>query len=125
MGVEVPLQCYCIVFCSVVRVMRVIGAYAYMGFLNLAVLHPSIRMCWHRDTAGPREITPWFPAGSDLRDSGALEQAAPFRPVVYDPDFRPRDKAFLKVAKARDLPTGKIPVPFNAEITSFSDWTEL
>jgi DnaB helicase-like protein len=61
---------------------------------------------------------------SDLRDSGDIEQAAdviifPFRPVVYDPDFRPRDKAFLKVAKARDLPAGKIPVRFNAEITSF------
>jgi replicative DNA helicase len=70
------------------------------------------------------------PVMSDLRDSGDIEQAAdlilfPFRPVVYDPDFRPRDKAFLKVAKARDLPTGKIPVRFNAEITSFSDWTEL
>jgi replicative DNA helicase len=69
------------------------------------------------------------PIMSDLRDSGDIEQAAdiiifPFRPVVYDPDYRPRDKAFLKVAKARDLPTGKIPVRFNAEITSFSDWTE-
>jgi replicative DNA helicase len=69
------------------------------------------------------------PIMSDLRDSGDIEQAAdlivfPFRPIVYDPDFRPRDKAFLKVAKARDLPTGKIPVRFNAEITSFSDWTE-
>lgn len=69
------------------------------------------------------------PVMSDLRDSGDIEQAAdvivfPFRPIVYDPDFRPRDKAFLKVAKARDLPTGKIPVRFNAEWTSFSDWTE-
>ena len=69
------------------------------------------------------------PIMSDLRDSGDIEQAAdlivfPFRPVVYDPDYRPWDKAFLKVAKARDLPTGKIPVRFNAEITSFSDWTE-
>jgi replicative DNA helicase len=69
------------------------------------------------------------PIMSDLRDSGDIEQAAdviifPFRPFVYDPDFRPRDKAFLKVAKARDLPTGKISVRFNAEITSFSDWTE-
>jgi replicative DNA helicase len=70
------------------------------------------------------------PVISDLRDSGDIEQAAdlvlfPFRPIVYDPDFRPRDKAFLKLAKARDLPTGKIPVRFNAEITSFSDWTEF
>jgi replicative DNA helicase len=70
------------------------------------------------------------PIMSDLRDSGDIEQAAdviifPFRPIVYDPDFRPRDKAFLKIAKARDLPTGKIPVRFNAEITSFSDWTEF
>lgn len=69
------------------------------------------------------------PIMSDLRDSGDIEQAAdviifPFRPVVYDPDYRPRDKAFLKVAKARDLPTGKIPVRFNGEITSFSDWIE-
>jgi replicative DNA helicase len=68
------------------------------------------------------------PLLSDLRDSGDIEQAAdiiifPFRPIVYDSDFRPKDKAFLKVAKARDLPTGKIPVRFNAEITSFSDWT--
>lgn len=67
------------------------------------------------------------PVISDLRDSGDIEQAAdliifPFRPIVYDPDFRPRDKAFLKVAKARNLPIGKIPVRFNAEITSFSDW---
>ena len=65
----------------------------------------------------------------DLRDSGEIEQAAdiiifPFRPIVYDSDYRPRDKAFLKIAKARDLPTGKIPVRFTAEITSFSDWTE-
>ena len=29
-GLEVLLQCYCIVFCSVVRVMRVNGAYAYI-----------------------------------------------------------------------------------------------
>jgi replicative DNA helicase len=70
------------------------------------------------------------PIMSDLRDSGDIEQAAdlvifPFRPVVYDPDFKPRDKAFLKIAKARDLPTGKIPVRFSAEITSFSDWTEF
>jgi len=69
------------------------------------------------------------PIMSDLRDSGDIEQAAdiiifPFRPVVYDPEYRPRDKAFLKIAKARDLPTGKIPVRFNAEITSFTDWTE-
>jgi replicative DNA helicase len=69
------------------------------------------------------------PIMSDLRDSGDIEQAAdiiifPFRPVVYDPDYQPRDKAFLKVAKARDLPTGKIPVRYNAEITSFTDWTE-
>lgn len=69
------------------------------------------------------------PMISDLRDSGEIEQAAdiiifPFRPIVYDSDYRPRDKAFLKIAKARDLPTGKIPVRFNAEITSFSDWTE-
>jgi len=69
------------------------------------------------------------PIMSDLRDSGDIEQAAdviifPFRPIVYDPDYQPRDKAFLKIAKARDLPTGKIPVQFNAEITSFSDWTE-
>ncbi len=69
------------------------------------------------------------PIMSDLRDSGDIEQAAdviifPFRPIVYDPDYLPRDKAFLKVAKARDLPTGKIPVRFNAEITSFSDWTD-
>jgi replicative DNA helicase len=69
------------------------------------------------------------PIMSDLRDSGDIEQAAdviifPFRPVIYDVDYRPRDKAFLKIAKARDLPTGKIPVRFNAEITSFSDWTD-
>ena len=68
------------------------------------------------------------PVITDLRDSGEIEQAAdliifPFRPVVYDPEFRPRDKAFLKIAKARDLPTGKIPVRFTAEITSFSDWS--
>jgi replicative DNA helicase len=67
---------------------------------------------------------------SDLRDSGEIEQAAdliifPFRPVVYDPDFEPADKAFLKVAKARDLPTGNIPVRFNKEITSFSDWSDF
>jgi len=69
------------------------------------------------------------PIMSDLRDSGDIEQAAdiiifPFRPIVYDPDYRPRDKAFLKVAKARDLPIGKILVRFNAEITSFTDWTD-
>lgn len=69
------------------------------------------------------------PVISDLRDSGEIEQAAdiiifPFRPIIFDPDFKPKDKAFLKVAKARDLPTGKIPVRFNAEITSFSDWTD-
>jgi replicative DNA helicase len=69
------------------------------------------------------------PIMSDLRDSGDIEQAAdviifPFRPIVYDPDYKPRAKAFLKIAKARDLPTGKIPVRFNAEITSFSDWTD-
>jgi len=70
------------------------------------------------------------PTMSDLRDSGDIEQASdliifPFRPVVYDPDFKPVDKAFLKVAKGRDLPTGKIPVRFNKEITSFSDWSEF
>jgi replicative DNA helicase len=69
------------------------------------------------------------PMISDIRDSGEIEQAAdiiifPFRPIAYDPDYRPRDKAFLKVAKARDLPRGTIPVRFTAEITSFSDWTE-
>lgn len=69
------------------------------------------------------------PTVSDLRDSGDIEQAAdlivfPFRPIVYDPDFKPSDKAFLIVAKGRDLPTGKIPVRYSAEITSFSDWRE-
>jgi replicative DNA helicase len=70
------------------------------------------------------------PSMSDLRDSGEIEQAAdliifPFRPVVYNPDYQPADKAFLKVAKARDLPTGNILVRFNKEITSFSDWSEF
>jgi len=70
------------------------------------------------------------PTISDLRESGEIEQAAdmiifPFLPVVYDPEFEPRDKAFLKLAKGRDLPKGKIPVRFNAEITSFSDWREF
>jgi replicative DNA helicase len=67
------------------------------------------------------------PIMSDLRDSGDIEQAAdiiifPFRPIVYDPEYRPSDKAFLKIAKARDLPIGKIPVRYQSEITSFSDW---
>lgn len=70
------------------------------------------------------------PSASDLRDSGEIEQAAdliifPFRPVVYDPNYKPSDKAYLKVAKARDLPTGNIAVRFNKEITSFSDWSEF
>jgi len=92
--------------------------------LNLAFILLSQLNRKSEDRSDPEPIM------SDLRDSGDIEQAAdiiifPFRPVVYDPDFRPRDKAFLKIAKARDLPIGKIPVRFNAEITSFSDWTEL
>jgi replicative DNA helicase len=92
--------------------------------LNLAFILLSQLNRKSEDRSDPEPII------SDLRDSGDIEQAAdlivfPFRPIVYDPDFRPRDKAFLKVAKARDLPTGKIPVRFNAEITSFSDWIEL
>jgi replicative DNA helicase len=90
-----------------------------LGFILLSQLNRKTE-----DRSDPEPIM------SDLRDSGDIEQAAdviifPFRPIVYDPDFRPRDKAFLKIAKARDLPTGKIPVRFNAEITSFSEWTEL
>jgi replicative DNA helicase len=90
--------------------------------LNLAFILLSQLNRKSEDRSDPEPIM------SDLRDSGNIEQAAdliifPFRPVVYDPDFRPIDKAFLKVAKARDPPIGKIPVRFNAEITSFSDWT--
>ena len=92
--------------------------------LNLAFILLSQLNRKSEDRSDPEPII------SDLRDSGDIEQAAdlivfPFRPIVYDPDFRPRDKTFLKVSKARDLPTGKIPVRFNAQITSFSDWTEL
>jgi replicative DNA helicase len=92
--------------------------------LNLAFILLSQLNRKSEDRSDPEPII------SDLRDSGDIEQAAdviifPFRPIVYDPDFRPRDKAFFKVAKARDLPTGKIPVRFNAEITSFSDWTDI
>lgn len=70
------------------------------------------------------------PTMADLRDSGEIEQAAdivifPFRPVVYDEKYETPDKGFLKIGKGRDLPTGKIPVRFNAEITSFSDWSEF
>jgi replicative DNA helicase len=92
--------------------------------LNIAVILLAQLNRKTEDRADPE------PSMSDIRDSGEIEQAAdliifPFRPVVYDPDYKPADKAFLKVAKARDLPTGKIPVRFNKEITSFSDWSEF
>jgi replicative DNA helicase len=89
-----------------------------LGFILLSQLNRKAE-----DRSDPEPIM------SDLRDSGDIEQAAdviifPVRPIVYHVDFKPQDKAFLKVAKARDFPTGKIPVRFNAEITSFSDWTD-
>jgi replicative DNA helicase len=92
--------------------------------LNLAFILLSQLNRKSEDRTNPEPIM------SDLRDSGDIEQVAdiiifPFRPVIYDPDYKPHDKAFLKLAKARDLPIGKIPVRFNAQITSFTDWTEI
>ena len=91
--------------------------------LNIAFIMLSQLNRKSEDRSNPEPII------SDLRDSGDIEQAAdiiifPFRPIVYDPDYQPRNKAFLKVAKARDLPIEKISVRFNAEITSFTDWTD-
>src|SRR5262245_65880392 len=52
----------------------------------------------NRQTEGRQNPEPIM---SDLRDSGDIEQAAdviifPFRPVMYDPDYRPYAKPFLK-----------------------------
>lgn len=69
------------------------------------------------------------PRLSDLRESGALEQDADivfllYRPVYYDPKFRPADLTEMNVLKNRDGATGIIKLRFDERVVSFSDWNE-
>lgn len=66
------------------------------------------------------------PILSDLRETGELEQAADIvgfihRPHYYDPS---QEETFAKLilAKYRNGPTGMIPIRFNKESASFSDY---
>jgi replicative DNA helicase len=63
----------------------------------------------------------------DLRESGSLEQDADvvamlYRPAYYgeDTDY-PRRCEFI-IRKSRDGMTGMIPLNFDGETISFSDW---
>jgi replicative DNA helicase len=67
------------------------------------------------------------PLLSDLRESGNIEQDADvvamlYRPAYYDEDSEfPRRCEFI-VRKSRDGVTGMIPLNFQDETVSFSDW---
>jgi len=66
------------------------------------------------------------PMLSDLRESGALEQDADqvwflYRAHVYD-DREPPEAAEVIIAKARNGPTGVVPLRFIREWTRFEDW---
>lgn len=66
------------------------------------------------------------PQLSDLRDSGALEQAADivtfiYRDDVYNPDSERKHIADIIIAKHRNGPTGEVPLYFQASQTLFRD----
>lgn len=70
------------------------------------------------------------PRLSDLRESGSLEQDADIvgllhRPEIYAEDVEEKHnaagEATLEIAKARNGPTGEVPLTFIKEFTSFED----